>query len=62
MPTDVILSDWKGAGLRLPSIVRVEKLATIEKSCIVRKLGALAPGDLSEVRKILADVFASILK
>jgi mRNA interferase MazF len=30
--TDLVLSDWKVAGLKLPSTVRVEKLATIEKS------------------------------
>jgi mRNA interferase MazF len=31
---DVMLSDWQGAGLKLPSVVRVEKLATIAKSCV----------------------------
>jgi mRNA interferase MazF len=58
---DVILSDWQGAGLKLPSTVRLEKLATIEKSCVVRKLGALPPNELVKVRKALADLFKQIL-
>jgi mRNA-degrading endonuclease toxin of MazEF toxin-antitoxin module len=61
VPTDVTLSDWKDAGLRLPSIARLEKWATIEKSCAVRKLGTLMPSDLAEVRKVLTTIFASIL-
>jgi mRNA interferase MazF len=62
VPTDVILSDWKGAGLKLPSTIRLEKLATIEKSCVVRKLGALALADLASVRKVLTNMFGTILK
>lgn len=59
--TDVTLADWAGAGLKLPSTVRAEKLATIEKSCVVRQLGALSPADLAPVRKALAVVFQRIL-
>jgi hypothetical protein len=58
---DVVLSGWQGAGLKLPSTVRLEKLATIEKSCVVRKLGALASNELVKVRKVLADLFKQIL-
>lgn len=58
---DVVLSDWQGAGLKLPSLVRVEKLATIAKSCVARKLGALPAGELAQVRKTLAAVFKQIL-
>ena len=41
--TDVVLLDWRGAGLMLRSTVRAEKLATIEKSCVARKLGCARP-------------------
>src|SRR5258707_14377067 len=54
---DVTLSDWRGAGLKLPSTVRVEKLATIEKTCVARKLGSLVADDHAEVKKTLATVF-----
>lgn len=59
--TDLTLSDWKGAGLKLPSTVRTEKLGTIEKSCVARKLGALLPADRARVRETLANVFQRIL-
>jgi mRNA interferase MazF len=58
--TDVILSDWQGAGLRLPSTVRVEKLATIAKTCVVQKLGTLAAADHENIKKVLASVFKKI--
>ncbi len=59
--TDLTLSDWKGAGLKLPSTARTEKLGTIEKSCVARKLGALLPADRARVRETLANVFQRIL-
>jgi len=58
---DVVHSDWRSAGLKLPSTVRVEKLATIEKSGVARKLGALVPSDLARVRQTLAALFKQIL-
>ena len=54
--SDLVLSDWKTAGLKLPSTVRAEKLATIEKTCVVRRLGALVPTDLARFRVALAAV------
>ena len=58
---DVVLSDWQRAGLKLPSTVRMEKLATIEKSCVARKLGVLPSNELARVRQTLAEVFKQIL-
>lgn len=59
--TDIGLSDWQGAGLKLPSTVRAEKLATIGKSCVARKLGVLPPKELVRVRETLAALFKQIL-
>jgi mRNA interferase MazF len=59
--TDVVISDWKGASLKLPSTVRLEKLATIGKSCVVRKLGRLLPADLASVQQKLATVLQQVL-
>jgi len=58
---DVVLSNWQNAGLKLPSTVRVEKLATIEKSCVARKLGSLLPADFRRVKETLDAVFKQIL-
>jgi mRNA interferase MazF len=59
---DLVLTDWKNAGLQLPSTVRIEKLATIEKSCVARKLGALPSVELVRVKEALAIIFKQILK
>ncbi len=53
---DIVLSEWKEAGLKLPSTVRVEKFATIEKSCIERNLGRLATAESAEFKRVLAMV------
>lgn len=58
---DVVLADWQGAGLKLPSIVRTEKLATIAKMSVARKLGALPSKELARVREAFASFFKRIL-
>jgi mRNA interferase MazF len=60
-PCDVPVVNWQRAGLRLPSIVRLEKLATAEKSTVVRKMGRLAPDDWEKVKTVLKQFFADIL-
>ena len=58
---DVPVGHWPRAGLRLPSVVRAEKLATVEKSAIVRQLGRLSPQDLANVEAALHRFFQAIL-
>ena len=58
---DVVLSEWRIAGLRLPSTVRAEKLATIEKTCVAQKLGVLPPREMARVRQTLGGLFKQIL-
>jgi mRNA interferase MazF len=60
-PRDVPVVNWQQAGLRLPSIVRLKKLATVEKSTLVRKMGRLAPDDWEKVKTVLKQFFADIL-
>jgi mRNA interferase MazF len=36
---DVNVSNWKSSGLLLPSIIRVHKIATLDKILIDKKLG-----------------------
>ena len=58
---DVALADWQQEGLRLPSVVRTEKLATVEKSAVVRALGKLSERDRNAVEAKLAVVFREIV-
>ena len=60
-PADVTVFHWQEAGLKLPSTVRVEKLASIEKTCVAQELGKLSPADLVKVREALAAICKQIL-
>lgn len=50
---DVPLSNYSEAGLLLPSVVRLHKLATLEKSTVSRCLGHLSARDWASVRSVL---------
>lgn len=57
---DVELVDWQKAGLLLPSVVRVHKLATLEKRMVERRLGMLTPEDWARVQARTQQLWASI--
>lgn len=38
---DIVINNWKSVGLLYPSVIRIDKLATLSKSRIYRKLGKL---------------------
>ncbi len=54
-PGDTLLSEWDAAGLLKPSAVR-GVLATVDKSDIARKLGAMSPSDFGRVERNLANI------
>ncbi len=56
-PNDVDIADWQGAGLLAPSVVRLHKLATLEKSLIRRRLGALRRADRLRVSIVVRRVY-----
>lgn len=60
-PSDIFLNDWKQAGLRLSSVARLDKLATIEKATVVRPLGQLSSADHSEVKAALRQWFDDVV-
>ena len=49
-PLDVALTQWKQAGLERPSVVRLTRLVTAEKTLLRTKIGSLTSGDLEAVR------------
>ena len=57
-PSDVVIQDWREAGLLVPCKVRF-KLFTLDDTLIVRRLGTLVNRDGEAVRKALAHVLAS---
>ncbi|MBM3860296.1 MAG: type II toxin-antitoxin system PemK/MazF family toxin [Verrucomicrobia bacterium] len=58
---DVPLMQWQNSGLRLASVVRVEKLATIEKTTIVRALGRVSAADWPNIEAALRCLWRQIL-
>ena len=48
-------------GLKLPSVVRTEKLATVEKAGVIRIFGRLSERDRSAVQANLVAVFREIV-
>ena len=52
---DAPLADWRAAGLLAPSVVRLHKLATLERTLIERVIGRLTDADRERVARVLAD-------
>jgi len=59
-PFDVQILEWKQAGLLLPSVVRLDKVATLEKRLVGRRLGFLMQADWQRVRAKTHDLWLSI--
>jgi len=55
---DTIHPEFAMTGLRTTSVFRVHKLATVERSIIVRRLGRIGPQLQAEVDRLLRTVLA----
>jgi mRNA interferase MazF len=58
-PYDIELKEWSQSGLKLPSVIRAHKLASLEKTMIDTKLGELDHNTQSEVITVLNKLFNS---
>ena len=54
---DVLIGDWRRAGLLAESVIRLHKVATLEKSLVQRRLGRLAGPDLRAVAATLRRLY-----
>lgn len=50
---DIELKDWRQNGLQLPSVIRVHKMASLEKNMIDRKLGEVDNNVKTQVINII---------
>ena len=50
---DVIIDDWKSSGLKLPSVIRVHKIATLEKDMVELSMGKVDNSIKEKVKKII---------
>lgn len=51
-PTDVPLTDWNLAGLRVPSTVRLARLDCLEQTLLIHKLGGISAADAVQVKTV----------
>ncbi len=51
-PTDLPLADWRLAGLRVPSTVRLSRLDCLEQTLLIHKLGSISSADASQVKAV----------
>ncbi|MCL6100558.1 MAG: type II toxin-antitoxin system PemK/MazF family toxin, partial [Bacteroidetes bacterium] len=52
------INEWQTCGLLLPPVVKLNKVATINKSHIYFKLGSLQDTDLAEIKRMLKDMLS----
>jgi len=48
------INNWEKSGLRLPSVIRVHKLATLEKDLVEVKMGQIDNSTKEKIRIIIA--------
>lgn len=58
-PYDVLVTNWQGAGLLAPSVVRLHKLATLEKVIVRNRLGNLQSADRQQVSAVMRQTYGS---
>lgn len=51
-PMDVLLTGWQAAGLLKPSVARLDRIVTTERTVLIRRLGVLTAADAEAVRKL----------
>jgi mRNA interferase MazF len=51
------INEWKTCGLLLPSAVKLNKIATINKNHIYVKLGVLQDKDLADIKRMLKEMW-----
>lgn len=56
-PDAMPIAPYCGNGLKVPSLVRFDKVATIDKGIIAGSLGAADPGWLSDAHRVFSGVF-----
>jgi mRNA interferase MazF len=53
-PFDVSIDRWKESGLKLPSVIRVHKFATLEKDLVEATIGKIDDPTKAKIKTILS--------
>ena len=60
-PGDTLLSKWSEAGLPKPSLVRLAKVVTVDRSLIRKKIGTVHDADRKVIRRQFRQVFSRLV-
>ena len=55
---DIELKDWEQNGLKLPSVIRTHKIASLEKTMINAKLGEVSAATKAEIIKLIQKLYS----
>ncbi|MCX6258955.1 MAG: type II toxin-antitoxin system PemK/MazF family toxin [Bacteroidia bacterium] len=53
---DVIIDNWEKSGLKLPSVIRVHKIATLSKDIVEIVIGQIDESQVSKIKTIFANL------
>jgi mRNA interferase MazF len=56
---DVLLADWRAAGLLHPSLLRLAKIATVDDRLVEKTIGSLSSRDREGARQAFRRVFSA---
>jgi mRNA interferase MazF len=59
---DVLLEDWKLAGLLHPSLLRLAKVATVDGELVDKRIGRLSAADDATAREVFRRVFSAWIR
>jgi mRNA interferase MazF len=51
---DIFIDDWQKSGLKLPSVIRIHKLATLEKNMVEIIMGQIDEKTKNKIRTIIS--------
>ncbi len=54
---DIAIEDWQKAGLLFPSVIRIDKLATLSKSRVIKKIGELNSSYHPTIKSAIKQLF-----
>jgi mRNA interferase MazF len=60
-PGDTRFTKWREAGLPKPSLARLAKVVTVERSLIRKKLGTVQTSDRPAIHRHFREVFAELV-
>ncbi len=55
-PFDVYIKNWEKSGLKLPSVIRVHKLATLEKNLVEKVIGKIDTSVKVKIRMAMSNL------